>query len=131
MPVRNRGVRVVSTSRKLDALVKRIDDLESHGPATGDLATLIECVRELARAVAEEHESNAVTARDPSPPPELIKLTLKWAGNSGDRKRAFVEAEENDGWKALRIEVDTDDCDGDHARKMMQEVIDRCNRANP
>lgn len=59
-----------------------------------------------------------------------MRLTLKWAGESRDGKRAFVVAEENDGWKDLRIEVDTDDCDGNHAKKMMQEVIDRCNKAN-
>lgn len=61
---------------------------------------------------------------------DLMKLTLKWDGATGDGKRAFVVAEENDGWKDLRIEVDTDDCDGEHAKKMMQEVIDRCNRSN-
>lgn len=60
-----------------------------------------------------------------------MKITLKWDGDSADHKRAFVIAEENDGWKDLRIEVDTDDCDGEHAKKMMQEVIDRCNRSNP
>lgn len=59
-----------------------------------------------------------------------MKVTLKWDGASGDGKRAFVVAKENDGWKDLRIEVDTDDCDGEHARKMMQEVINRCNREN-
>lgn len=59
-----------------------------------------------------------------------IKLTLKWDGDSGDHKRAFVVAEENDGWKDLRIEVDTDDCDSQHAKAMMQEVIDRCNACN-
>ena len=60
----------------------------------------------------------------------LMKITLKWAGKTGDGKRAFVVAEENDGWQDLRIGVDTDDCDGEYARKMMQEVIDRCNRSN-
>lgn len=58
-----------------------------------------------------------------------MNLTLKWAGNSGDGKRAFVVAEQNDGWQDLRIEVDTADCDGEHAKAMMQEVIDRCNAA--
>lgn len=56
-----------------------------------------------------------------------MKLTLKWAGAAGDLKRAFVVAEENDGFNDLRIEVDTDDCNRDHALKLMQEVIDRCN----
>lgn len=59
-----------------------------------------------------------------------MKITLKWCGKSGDGKRAFVTAEENDGWKDLRIEVDTDDCDGEHARNMMDEIIRRCNAAN-
>jgi hypothetical protein len=56
-----------------------------------------------------------------------MKVTLKWAGETGDGKRAFVVAEENDGWNDLRIEVDTDDCDQDHAKAAMQTVIDRCN----
>ncbi len=59
-----------------------------------------------------------------------MKITLKWDGESGDGKCAYVVAKENDGWQDLRIEVDTDDCDGEHAKAMMQEVIDRCNRAN-
>jgi hypothetical protein len=59
-----------------------------------------------------------------------MKLTLKWNGDSGDGKRSFVVAEENDGWKDLRIEVDTDDCDSEYAKKTMQEVINRCNKTN-
>lgn len=59
-----------------------------------------------------------------------MNLTLSWAGKSGDGKRAFVEAEQNDGWRDLRIEVDTDDCDGEYARAAMQEVITRVNAAN-
>ena len=59
-----------------------------------------------------------------------MNLTLKWEGKSGDGKRAYVVAEQNDGWCDLRIEVDTDDCDSKAARAMMQEVIDRCNQAN-
>lgn len=59
-----------------------------------------------------------------------MKITLKWDGESGDGKRAFVVAKENDGFQDLRIEVDTDDCDGEHAKKMMSEVIRRCNAAN-
>jgi len=54
-------------------------------------------------------------------------VTLKWAGGAGDGKRAFVVAEQNNGWEDLRIEVDTDDCDGEHAKAAMQVVIDRCN----
>jgi len=58
-----------------------------------------------------------------------MNVTLKWDGKSGDGKRAFVVAEQNDGWQDLRIEVDTDDCDSKHAKAMMQEVINRCNAA--
>lgn len=56
-----------------------------------------------------------------------MKLTLKFTEDSGDGKRAFYEAEENDGYCDLRIEVDTDDCDGEHAKKMMREVMRRVN----
>jgi hypothetical protein len=41
----------------------------------------------------------------------------------------IVDPITNDGWRDLRIEVDTDDCDSIHAKAMMQEVIDRCNAA--
>lgn len=58
-----------------------------------------------------------------------MNITLKWDGNSGDGKRAFVVAQENDGWQDLRIEVDTDDCDRQHALTAMQEVMNRCNAA--
>lgn len=54
-------------------------------------------------------------------------LTLRWDGDTGDGKAAFVVADQNDGWKDLRIEVDTDDCDREHAKAMMQLVIDRVN----
>lgn len=59
-----------------------------------------------------------------------MKITLKWGEESGDGKCAYVYAEENDGFKDLRIEVDTDDCDGEYAKQVMQEVINRCNAAN-
>ena len=55
------------------------------------------------------------------------EVTLKWDGDTGDGKRAFVVATQNDGWQDLRIEVDTDDCDSKHAKAAMQIVIDRCN----
>lgn len=58
-----------------------------------------------------------------------MNITLKWTGKSGDGKCAFVEADQNDGWNDLRIEVDTDDCDRDYARKAMQYVIDTVNAA--
>lgn len=60
-----------------------------------------------------------------------MKITLKRTGESGDGKRAFFAAEENDGWQDLRIEVDTDDCDRKHAEAMMEEVMRRVNSANP
>ena len=59
-----------------------------------------------------------------------MKITLKWDGDSGDGKRAFVVAKENDGWKDLRLELDTDDCDGEHAKKIMREIMRRVNRGN-
>lgn len=59
-----------------------------------------------------------------------MKLTLRLEGYSGDGKRAYVVAEENDGWKDLRIEVDTDDVDSEYAIEAMKEVIKRCNAAN-
>lgn len=59
-----------------------------------------------------------------------MNLTLRWKGKTGDGKAAFVVADQNDGWKDLRIELDTDDCDSDFARAAMQEIIDRVNRAN-
>ena len=59
-----------------------------------------------------------------------MDLTLKWDGELGDGKCAFVVADQNDGWYDLRIEVDLDDCDREHARAAMQEVIDRVNAAN-
>jgi hypothetical protein len=58
---------------------------------------------------------------------QVPRVTLEWTNLSGDGKRAYVEAIENDGWADLRIEVDTDDCDGGHAKAAMQVVIDRCN----
>jgi hypothetical protein len=70
------------------------------------------------------------TTPTPTPPPAggtKPNVTLKWTRESGDGKSAFVEAVQNDGWQDLRIEVDTDDCDSDHAKAAMQVVIDRCN----
>lgn len=69
---------------------------------------------------------NTTDNSHPDPEP-LVSLTLKWAGAAGDGKRALVEAEENDGWHDLRIEVDTDDCDSKFAKAAMQSVIDRTN----
>lgn len=59
-----------------------------------------------------------------------LNLTLRWDGETGDGKAAFVVADQNDGWNDLRIELETDDVNSDFARAAMQEVIDRVNRAN-
>ena len=56
------------------------------------------------------------------------KITLEWDGDNG--KERFIVAKENDGWRDLRLTLDVDDCDSEYAVEMMQEVIDRCNRAN-
>jgi len=58
-----------------------------------------------------------------------VDLKLKWEGKSGDGKSASVVAVQNDGWRDLRITVDTDDVDSDFAIAAMQEVIDRVNAA--
>lgn len=57
------------------------------------------------------------------------KITLRWDGDTGDGKSAFVVADQNDGWEDLRITVDTDDCDSDFARAAMHYVIDTVNAA--
>ncbi len=58
---------------------------------------------------------------------EKKPVTLKWAGGTGDGKRALIEAVENDGWQDVRLELDTDDCDGEFAKRQMQKVIDAVN----
>lgn len=57
-----------------------------------------------------------------------MNITLKWDDDNG--KRAFIVAEQNDGWKDVRIELDLDDCDKAFAKLAMQEIIDRVNKAN-
>ena len=59
-----------------------------------------------------------------------MKLTLKWVGGTGDGKEAFVVAEQNDGWRDLRISVDTSYCDAEFAKAAMQYVIDTVNKAS-
>lgn len=59
-----------------------------------------------------------------------MKITLEWDGETGDGKRAFIVAKENNGWKDIRLELDTDDCDSRYAKKAMEEIIRRCNAAN-
>jgi len=46
---------------------------------------------------------------------------------SGDGKRMFLSADTNDGWMDLRIEIDTDDCDSEHAKKWAERIIDCVN----
>lgn len=48
---------------------------------------------------------------------------LKDDGNTGDHKAAFVVADNNDGWKDVRIEIDTDDCDSNHALAFKKALI--------
>jgi hypothetical protein len=59
-----------------------------------------------------------------------MNITLKWDGKTGDGKSAFIVAEQNDGWRDVRLELDTDDVDSDFARQAMQEIIDRVNAGN-
>lgn len=44
-------------------------------------------------------------------------ITLKWSDDNG--KRAFIVAEQNDGWKDVQIELDLDDCDSEFAKTAM------------
>lgn len=48
---------------------------------------------------------------------------LKDDGNTGDGKRTFVIDDRNDGWKDIRIEIDTDDCDSAHAKAFKKALI--------
>jgi len=47
--------------------------------------------------------------------------------DSGDGKRMFLVADTNDGWNDLRIEIDTDDCDSDHAKAWAKRIMDCVN----
>lgn len=58
-----------------------------------------------------------------------MNLTLRLVG-TGDGKSAIVLADQNDGWKDVRIELDTDDCDREFALAAIYEIIERVNRAN-
>jgi len=60
-------------------------------------------------------------------PKTFLELDLLWSKSiqgkmsdpnndrTSDGKRAFMGLSGNDGWKDLRLEVDTDDCDSDAA----------------
>lgn len=49
---------------------------------------------------------------------------IEMSGGSGDGKRIFLSADNNDGWEDLRIEIDTDDCDSAYAKAWAQRIID-------
>lgn len=91
---------------------------------------------------AAEHQTKLVTmASDLKKPAELLysqwqdssvtlpketgeRITLDWSGESGDGKRAFIGIKESD---EFCIELDTDDCDKEEVKRIMQIVIDRNN----
>lgn len=52
---------------------------------------------------------------------------LKDDGDSGDGKRTFVVDDKGDGWTAVRIEIDTDDCDSEHAKAFKAALIELWN----
>lgn len=54
---------------------------------------------------------------------KIINGRLHIAGSSDDGKRLFIEADTNDGWQDLRIEVDTDDCDSKYAKAWADRLI--------
>jgi len=42
--------------------------------------------------------------------------------DSGDGKRMFFVADNNDGWQDLRLELSTDDCDKNYAKQWMNRI---------
>lgn len=58
---------------------------------------------------------------------KIPKGKLNWTGRTGDGKALFMGHESDDGWQDLRIEIDTDDCDGKYAKMMGDELIRRWN----
>jgi hypothetical protein len=60
---------------------------------------------------------------------KILTGKLKLDGDSGDGKRQFVVANNNNGWEDLRIEVDTDDCDSKYAKAFMNHIIKVVNAA--
>jgi hypothetical protein len=53
----------------------------------------------------------------------IVNAKLRKVGESGDGKRAFVAGTTNGVREDVRIEFDTDDCDGAFVRKFMNRVI--------
>lgn len=58
---------------------------------------------------------------------KIPKGKLKADGSTGDGKAMFIVHAGNNGYEDLRIEVDTDDCDRTHAKRMAKELIRRWN----
>lgn len=58
---------------------------------------------------------------------QIVNMKLCTDGGTGDGKRMFIVAENNDGWQDLRIEVDTDDVDSTYAKAAAQRVVDCVN----
>lgn len=54
---------------------------------------------------------------------------LKIAGGHGDGKRLFIDAIKDDGWHCIRLELDTDDCSSEFAKKWAKWAVDVLNRA--
>lgn len=49
-------------------------------------------------------------------------------GDSGDHKRTFItDSRTDDNWKDIRIEIDTDDCDRQHALAFKKALIELWN----
>jgi hypothetical protein len=44
-------------------------------------------------------------------------------GDARDQKAVFVVSDANDGWQDIRLEIDTDDCDRDHALAFKRALI--------
>jgi hypothetical protein len=49
-------------------------------------------------------------------------------GDSGDEKATFIGGDLDDGWKCIRIEIDTDDCDRKHAKAFKSALIELWNK---
>lgn len=51
---------------------------------------------------------------------------LKDGGCSRDNKRTFI-LDDRVGWKSIRIEIDTDDCDREHAMAFKEAMVNLWN----
>lgn len=58
---------------------------------------------------------------------KIPKGKLKYDGETGDGKVAFIVHTANDSCNDLRIEVDIDDVNSEYANRMMKELIRRWN----